>query len=354
MHKTECKLIQEHRQKNMKVLSELKKESKAEIVAAYELLAAALMASSKNAERLATLGVFDVLAAAASSHKQDADVQERMVAGIFNMCASGCDDARRQLATDAGALETAADALKSHPKEPRVAVNALKLLRKIADGVDEAGVEKRCARASAAGAIEASVDAMASALVSFAPGAAPGISAESIAEEGCAVLCLLSFGLDEEEAAERSERAAKAGGIDAVIASMKAHVKNQEVQAQACSALANLCGGFDEAARARRRLARSLGAVDAIEAAGHAGGRAPMALDVLETEERVETSVQLGADGVTSARAVAAEINSESAEPDDDDEEKKKPEDDEELGKARDRDEAPLKVGGRVEAISLS
>ena len=31
MHKTECKLIQEHRQKNMKVLSELKKESKAEI-----------------------------------------------------------------------------------------------------------------------------------------------------------------------------------------------------------------------------------------------------------------------------------------------------------------------------------
>ena len=345
MHKTECKLIQEHRQKCTTVVSELRKETKEEIVAAYDLLTTALSTSAKNTERLATLGVFNVLCTAASNHKEDADVQERMVAAIFNLCATGCDDARRQQATDAGALEVAAEALKNHT-ETRVTINALKLLRKVADGVDEAGVEKRCERACAGGTIEAVVPIMAKALC-FKPGAAPGISAESIAEEGCAVLCLLSFGLDEEAAAERSERAAKAGGIDAVIASMKVHTKNQQVQTQACSALANLCGGFDEAAVARRLLARSLGAVEAVEVAGYAGGRAAMALDVLETEERLETSAQLDADGAASARTVAAEINSESAEAE--------PEQQDALyedGKVRDADEAQVSVG--VEGVNIS
>ena len=65
---------------------------------------------------------------------------------------------------------------------------------------------------------------------------------------------------------------------------MRSHTADESVQAHACSALSNICAGFDDAAKARRKLAFDAGALAAVEAAGNAEGRGKMALDVLNTD----------------------------------------------------------------------
>ena len=77
---------------------------------------------------------------------------------LFNICfarpAPTTADAMEH--QEAGAIEMAVAALKAHPSDLHVVTPALRVLRKIVDGDAEDGVEKRCERATACGAIKQS------------------------------------------------------------------------------------------------------------------------------------------------------------------------------------------------------
>lgn len=280
MHKSECKLIQENSKRCQAAVASLKEAPLEEIMAAHEQLAQALAARSSNADRLVNLGVLAVLASkcqeGATGGMTDAAL-EALLVDLFNVTFTGeAADWRQSAAADAGVLEAAVAALRAHAAEARIATKACKLIRRVVDGDDEAAIEVRCKRATAAGAIEAVVAAMSA--------GAPALAEAAVLEEACAALCILSFGLDNEAAETRSELAAKAGAIELVVAAITQHATQADVQIQGCSALANLCAGFDEGARARRERAIAAGGVAAVEAAGDAGGRGKMAMDVLKQD----------------------------------------------------------------------
>lgn len=289
MHKTECKLTQEHKKKCVAIVSQLQEDSagKEAIGEAFDGLKSLLSASSRNADRLITNGALEALSRAARPHGGDPPTVEKLLAGLFNICASGsvagaADDARRARAATSGALAVAIEALMEHVGDPHISSKAIKLLRRMCDGEDEAGVEERCRLASEAGAFEAVVAAI---HAGSAPSGEGQAAAEEVgrAEDACGLLCLLAFGaLDQAAADERADRAAAAGALEAVVAAMRAYPNKSGLQAQACSCIANICAGADAAATARRHRAVEAGALAAVEAAGDADGRAAMALDVLQ------------------------------------------------------------------------
>ena len=62
----------------------------------------------------------------------------------------------------------------------------------------------------------------------------------------------------------RTQRAAEAGALEAVVAAMQAHLQAAGGQEHACLVLRNVCGGVDAAALARRQRAVEAGAIEAV------------------------------------------------------------------------------------------
>ena len=289
IHKSACKAAVAARQACSTLLAELESDNVAALGAACDRLSQLLASGDRNGERLMAMGAFDaIVRAAAASVEGDVTemglLQAKLLAAFYNVCFASsppADDTRRDKATASGAIGMAVAALRAHPGEARVVAVACQLLRKTVDGDAEEGVEQRCEAATSCGAIEAVVAGMCATRRVPAPTAE---LAATIAREACAALCILTFGLDNCAAEARSQQAAQGGAIEEVVHAMTTHVASESVQAQACSALANICAGFDEAAQARRQLAMQAGAIAAIEAAGDADGRGKLALDVLRTD----------------------------------------------------------------------
>jgi hypothetical protein len=280
MHKSDCQAVQAQRRNCNDALRLLKEsESSIETVSdGAERVTKIVEASARNAARLIELGVLGVLVQAATTWADDAAAQAKLMEATCAVCfASGVDDARRDEACDAGLLESAAEALRRHSAAPRVVPVACQLVRRLLDGEADEGVDRRCERATSAGAIEAVVGAMSPTETGIA------------AQEACSALCMLTFGIDNVAAEARSERAAQCNAIEEVVRAMRKHAPAAPVQTHACSALTNICAGSDEGAKARRQRAIDAGAVEAIERAAETEGRAKMALDVLMGTDSCES-----------------------------------------------------------------
>ena len=87
--------------------------------------------------------------------------------------------------------------------------------------------------------------------------------AAGVQQQGCVLLNYLCCDTDEEEdpaqLAARSQRAAEAGGIEAVVAAMRAHALVTEVQEEGATVLCNMCYGRDAAGLARAQRAMQCG-----------------------------------------------------------------------------------------------
>ena len=301
-HKGECKLVQEHRRNCASVVEELKCHSAdaEKVRIELERFVKLVESNARNSERLVAAGAIETVIHAGETQRESVDVQENVLAAVFALLVSASGDeeeGRKTQLADAGCLELATAALTTHSSEARLTAKACKVLRRCVDGEDEDGVETRCERATGCGAIEAVVAAM-DASAAIAPSDAPASVPASepgnappkhdwpklVAEEGCGALCILTYGREDSEAAARSQLAASAGAIEAIVRSMNAYAAASSLQGQACSALTNICAGFDEEAVARRTRANDAGAVEAVQAAGDVGGRGELALDALRLE----------------------------------------------------------------------
>ena len=159
----------------------------------------------------------------------------------------GADDgaaSRRQRAAEAGALEAVAAAMRAHPKEAGVQVNACGALLTIVRGLDD-GVASRRQRATEAGALEAVVAAMR---------AHP--QEAGVQQAACGALNNTVLGADD-GVASRRQRAAEAGALEAAVAAMR----EADVQQDACRALRNIVLGADDGAASRRQRAAEAGAL---------------------------------------------------------------------------------------------
>ena len=76
-------------------------------------------------------------------------------------------------------------------------------------------------------------------------------------EYGCIALANVCTGADAAAAARR-QRATGAGAIEVVVAAMRAHPQEEEIQKDGCAALVGICRG-GSGVRARRRRATQAG-----------------------------------------------------------------------------------------------
>ena len=125
-------------------------------------------------------------------------------------------------------LAEAVAALRAHLPVVRVAETACLRLQDLCEplGSEQAAAE--------AGVSEAAIASMR---------AHP--QAAGVQQQGCVLLNYLCCDTDEEEdpaqLAARSQRAAEAGGIEAVVAAMRAHALVTEVQEEGATVLCNMC-----------------------------------------------------------------------------------------------------------------
>ena len=192
-HKSECKINQEQRQQCADWMAQIEgKQTKETLVAAHGRLAKVTEMSWRNPERLLSLGALKAIVQASQLHHDDAAVQGKLFSMVFSLCFadSRADDVKRDLACEAGVIDIAVTALKEHSADAALVAGASQLIRKVVDGEEDAGVDKRCEQAMGRDAIESITAAMSATFISAAPEAAMRVAAQ----ETCATLCILTFG----------------------------------------------------------------------------------------------------------------------------------------------------------------
>ena len=182
--------------------------------------------------------------------------QEKACERLQALCAPAGSE---QDASDAGVVEAAIASMRAHPQAAGVQQQGCVLLNYVCCGTDEeedpARLAARSQRAAEAGGIEAVVAAMrAHALVA------------EVQEEGATVLCNMCYGRDAAGLA-RAQRAVEAGALEAVVAAIWACPHEPEVAVVCCGLLHNVCYGTDAAGLARLRRAAEAGALEAVLAA---------------------------------------------------------------------------------------
>ena len=183
--------------------------------------------------------------------------QEKACERLQALCAPAGSE---QDASDAGVSEAAIASMRAHPQAAGVQQQGCVLLNFVCcectdEEEDPARLAARSQRAAEAGGIEAVVAAMrAHALVT------------EVQEEGATVLCNMCYGRDAAGLA-RAQRAVEAGAVEAVVAAIWAFLHTPEVAVVCCGLLHNVCYGTDAAGLARLRRAAEAGALEAVLAA---------------------------------------------------------------------------------------
>ena len=183
--------------------------------------------------------------------------QEKACERLQALCAPAGSE---QDASDAGVSEAAIASMRAHPQAAGVQQQGCVLLNFVCcectdEEEDPARLAARSQRAAEAGGIEAVVAAMrAHALVT------------EVQEEGATVLCNMCYGRDAAGLA-RAQRAVEAGAVEAGVAAIWAFLHEPEVAVVCCGLLHNVCYGTDAAGLARLRRAAEAGALEAVLAA---------------------------------------------------------------------------------------
>ena len=205
----------------------------------------------------AEAGAIEAAAAAMRTHPQSETVQLGGFGVLYNVCSDVEEDARgdgavalQQRAVDAGALEATVAAMVAHPESENV--------QRLGCGM----VGKFCAR------VRAVVDGRAVEAVLGAMRSFP--LAENVQLIGSCALADLCDDIAGEPSDARLARlrfATDAGTIERVVAAMNALPAADRVQAHGCRALYHLCHGADAERPARRLRATAAGARVAVSAA---------------------------------------------------------------------------------------
>lgn len=184
-------------------------------------------------------------------HVDDGRVAATACSRLERLCV---DEANRQPATDAGAIEAAVPGMRAHACNAAVQDQACRLLRNVTCPDDSVGGNRK-QRATDAGAIEVVVAAM-----------LRHPQAANVQHQGSASLRNICASVDD-AAATRKQRAYNAGAIQAVVTAMRNHPTDSNVQEQGSWALRDMCTGTDAALHARQLAAASAGARDIVSAA---------------------------------------------------------------------------------------
>jgi hypothetical protein len=164
-----------------------------------------------------------------------------------------------QDASDAGVIEAAVASMWAHPQAVGVQQQGCVLLNYVCCGTDveeePARLVARSQRAAEAGGLEAVVAAM------WAHS-----QVTEVQEEGATVLCNMCYGRDAAGLA-RAQRAVEAGALEVVVAAIWANLHVPEVAVVCCGLLHNVCYGTDAAGMARLQSAADAGALEAVLAA---------------------------------------------------------------------------------------
>ena len=182
--------------------------------------------------------------------------QEKACERLQALCAPAGSE---QDAADAGVIEAAVASMWAHPQAVGVQQQGCVLLNYVCCGTDveedPAGLVARSQRAAEAGGLEAVVAAMRT-----------HSQVTEVQEEGATVLCNMCYGRDAAGLA-RAQRAVEAGALDVVVAAMWACLHVPEVAVVCCGLLHNVCYGTDAAGLARLQSAADAGALEAVLAA---------------------------------------------------------------------------------------
>ena len=184
-------------------------------------------------------------------HVEDGRVAATACSRLERLCV---DDANRQPATDAGAIEAALPGMRAHFGDANVLDKACRLLRNVTCPDDSAGGNRK-QRAADSGAIEVVVAAM-----------LRHPQEANVQHQGSAALRNICASVDD-AAATRKQRAFNVGAIRVVITAMRNHPADPNVQEQGSWALRDMCTGTDAAVIRRVAAAVSAGARDVIGAA---------------------------------------------------------------------------------------
>lgn len=184
-------------------------------------------------------------------HVEDGRVAATACSRLERLCV---DEANRQPATDAGAIEAALPGMRAHAGDANVQDQACRLLRNITCPDDSVGGNRK-QRATDSGAIEVVVAAM-----------LRHPQEAKVQHQGSAALRNICASIDD-AAAARKQRAFNAGAIQVVITAMRNHPTDSNVQEQGSWALRDMCTGTEAAAIRRVVAAEAAGARDIIGAA---------------------------------------------------------------------------------------
>jgi len=207
---------------------------------------------------IAAMGLAEALAAL-RAHVADARVAEKACKRLTRLSEP---DGSEQAAAEAGMIEAAVVALRTHPQVACVQLQGLFGLHSLCVG-GNAAERARAQRAAEAGCIEAVVAALRAHVHTGVP------------HLGCMLLNALCDG-DDAAARARKQRAAVAGAIEAVLEAMRARAQDAGVQEYGCETLLTVCGGgASAAARARRQRAAQAGGRTVVVGAmqAHPGNR---------------------------------------------------------------------------------
>ena len=192
--------------------------------------------------------------------------QEKACERLQALCAPAGSE---QDASDAGVIEAAVASMWAHPQAVGVQQQGCVLLNYVCCGTDveedPARLVARSQRAAEAGGLEAVVAAMRA-----------HSQVTEVQEEGATVLCNMCYGRDAAGLA-RAQRAVEAGALEVVVAAMWSCLRVPEVAVVCCGLLHNVCYGTDAAGLARLQSAADAGALEAVLAAMRAH---PEAADV--------------------------------------------------------------------------
>ena len=206
---------------------------------------------------IAAMGLAEVVAAL-RTHVAVARVVEMACSRLNSLCRT---EGSTHAAAEAGAIEAVVEALRAHPQEgigKHIAVRGIAVLHSLCLSDDAAG-RARKQRAAGAGALEAVVASLRA-----------HVQVSDVQHLGCMALITVCEG-DDAAGRARKQRASAAGALEVVVEAMQAHPQEAEVQADGCEALLCVCGrGASAAARARRQRAAQAGGRTVADAAREA------------------------------------------------------------------------------------